>query len=358
MGYCVMTFEKIKTVTQMNRKFEHNYRIHPIDNADDNRKRQNFEIAPVNENGKQFYFRNNYKENPNNDFMDRFNEKINSTGYYKDGKKPRKDAVMGIELTMAFSREDRENIDVKKWAEDSVEWARKAFNRRPDLYGDNVISAVVHMDEGNPHLHVVVVPIDEKGALNAKAYTGGFQTCVDLQTSYADAMQPYNLQRGEKGSRASHKTVKKFYEALSHCGENQEFTVRQGETFQAYAERIAKEVEILKMQHLDEKLKWERKTDILKTEGRNTLINTRKEMHGVERERDNYKQQIDYIEEKHESVAKAVSKANVVDELQYSFDNYPDSEKREQIKKDVNKLTKYARDHKNKEKDIDITVYK
>jgi len=75
----------------------------------------------------------------------------------------------------------------------------------------NVVNVQLHLDESTPHLHAVVVPVDERGKLNCRAYLGGRDLMRDMQTSFAEEMAPLGLVRGVEGSRAHHQDVKRFY---------------------------------------------------------------------------------------------------------------------------------------------------
>ena len=40
-----------------------------------------------------------------------------------------------------------------EWCKDNIDWLHKTFG------ADNVVSAVLHMDEETPHIHATIVPI-------------------------------------------------------------------------------------------------------------------------------------------------------------------------------------------------------
>lgn len=65
-------------------------------------------------------------------------------------KKPRKDAVLGIEFI--FSLPQGSGKDVNAFFEAATQWVE-------DSFGGKVISAVTHFDEGAPHAHVLVLPL-------------------------------------------------------------------------------------------------------------------------------------------------------------------------------------------------------
>jgi len=92
------------------------------------------------------------------------------------------------------------------------DWQRSTMEWLHDRYGkDNVVNVVLHLDEQTPHVHAVVVPIDERGKLNCRAYLGGREKMKQMQTDFAAKMAPLGLQRGVEGSKAEHQEVKRFY---------------------------------------------------------------------------------------------------------------------------------------------------
>lgn len=126
-----------------------------------------------------------------------------------EGQKIRKNAVLGIEVMMTFTPEAvPKDEKLSSWVKSNQEWLAKEFGEK------NVVRCWLHMDEHTPHLHAFVVPLDEKGKLNCRHYLGGSDKLSALQDRYAEAMEPYSLERGIKGSKARHKTVKEFYRAI------------------------------------------------------------------------------------------------------------------------------------------------
>ena len=83
----------------------------------------------------------------------------------KDGKKTRKikqDAVIALCFVCSSDEETMKRLETEgrldEWIEATLDWFRKEFGE------DNVVSAVLHMDETTPHLHVTVVPITTEEA--------------------------------------------------------------------------------------------------------------------------------------------------------------------------------------------------
>lgn len=141
------------------------------------------------------------------------------------GCKDKSKENVACEMIMSASPEFFEKGgDVKKWAEKSLEWIDAKFLGR-------CISAVVHMDEQTPHMHALLrVDVEKarvhpvtKEPMQAKRVLSFSDFFVDrkevltkarlsgrshldtklgrLQTSYADAMAPFGLERGECSAR-------------------------------------------------------------------------------------------------------------------------------------------------------------
>lgn len=132
----------------------------------------------------------------------------------------RKNAVLAVEFLLTASPEYFRPDDpsragyyepkqLESFQHTACEWLQ---NR----YGDRIIRAELHLDESTPHIHAYMVPLDEKGKLNCRALLGGSRYRLsELQDDFALAMKPLGLERGIKGSRASHTSVRKYYTAVN-----------------------------------------------------------------------------------------------------------------------------------------------
>ena len=169
MGYCFMTTQKIKTMGTLRSKHIHNFREATVLNADPELKDQNEEIsATFDQQGNRL------------DYNDAWQERMKDLPSYQQHG-TRKNAVLAIEVVTTFSRD--ENIDLEKWKEENVKWLEKTFNVSPDGK-NNVLSVVYHADEpGNVHCHAIVVPVDEKGNLNASRFLDGRRVISQMQAA-------------------------------------------------------------------------------------------------------------------------------------------------------------------------------
>lgn len=123
-------------------------------------------------------------------------------------KRLRKDAVLALDVFMGASREYFDGLDAHTYAE----WEKKSIAWVQDTYGvENVVGAWLHRDETTPHIAALVVPLTPEGALNAHYYIGSGAQLRAQQDSYAAALTGVGLERGIKGSAATHQDVKDWY---------------------------------------------------------------------------------------------------------------------------------------------------
>jgi len=143
--------------------------------------------------------------------------------------------VRAIRIMLSGTSEDMKRIDkagrLDDWCNDNIDWLKHTFGT------DNVVSAVLHLDEKTPHIHATIVPIVtgerrkakiEKSAEGKKKYkkknANTARLCADdimardklkgYQDGYAATMAKYGLQRGVDGSEAKHVTTQQYYRDL------------------------------------------------------------------------------------------------------------------------------------------------
>ena len=138
---------------------------------------------------------------------------------------PRKDAVVMCEVLFtsdsSFFSETLEMYDAdgsdlkKKFFEDCYDFACERWGK------ENIVSAIVHMDEKTPHMHLDFVPVTEDGRLSAKDVFRHVETSNgekipsyrDLQDKFFEAVgEPWGLDRGERGSTREHIEMARFKE--------------------------------------------------------------------------------------------------------------------------------------------------
>jgi hypothetical protein len=159
---------------------------------------------------------------------------------------PKAGAVAGADQGEAYLR-------------DALAWLQKRHG------AENVVSAVIHLDETTPHLAAYVVPLVETPGktrkrsvlaggkdpagkplrktievqeapqlrLSASHYLGNRDKLSAMQTQFAEEVgKPHGLERGIKGSRAKHQRVQRFYGSLDD-------TEAELQAQQAEAQRVA-----------------------------------------------------------------------------------------------------------------------
>lgn len=212
--YAIMHIEKIKSAGALVARYNHDYRIADVKNADKQKEDQN-EVLVAMQNGANYY--------------EAQKARVNDNDYYKTHN-VRKNAVLAYDVLLSYS--NNSNVDVDEWKKASVKWLEDTFNKAGDGKS-NLVSVVLHMDEVHgdpgdieedahnaPHIHAIVVPIDNNNKLNASYYTNGAKALANLQDTYAQAMQEFNLQRGTRNSSARHEPMQKMYGRFEEAMKN------------------------------------------------------------------------------------------------------------------------------------------
>lgn len=104
---------------------------------------------------------------------------------YTGKKAIRKDAVRLLELTLQFGGDY--GSDGKVGIVKQNEAIKKGYEFLKDRFGDeNIISAIIHNDETNPHIHIDIVPMMPDGKLSAKRFLDpdGVKTLQDEFLAY------------------------------------------------------------------------------------------------------------------------------------------------------------------------------
>ena len=329
MGYCFMTIEKVKDKGTLTRKYQHNYRTGNVPNADPDLLHKNEELVKLN--GKTY--------------VEVFDETMNRLKAFNP--KIRKNAVYALEIVTTFSREDIEHVDVEKWKKDQVDWLRSTFNPNVEEFGDNVVSVMFHGDEaGNVHCHSIIIPIDDKGHLNASYFLDGRAQMMKLQDSYGTLMQEnHSLQRGLRGSFAKHEDIKRFYTAqnMALAQEGPEIRTIHGrkETVEEYKERTDDFIKDLYLKMLAEQKAHERAIAELRTLNLNEKI-------GIHNERKKLKETLGLVDEI-DNIQDVIMKGNVMNELYSGLEHFPDQKKAKIVNDGVLEIVEFER---NRQKEL------
>ena len=106
----------------------------------------------------------------------------------------RKDAVKVVSGLFTSDNEffqDKSPQEQRHFFKSCYKWACEKFGK------DNIFSAVVHMDEQTPHLHIEFVPLTADGRLSAKSVLGGRAELQRLQDNFYNSVgKPWGMERG------------------------------------------------------------------------------------------------------------------------------------------------------------------
>lgn len=335
-AYCVCTTEKTKTKVQMSGKFKHNLRLHNVQNADPDKRHLN-EILIGDQNMMDVFSismsdaQAKNKAHEYKTYVDHADETKwmveNATG-----RKVRKDAVLQVEVVLTYSSSSANNIPMDEWKKANVQWLKDYFGE------DNVISAILHMDEATPHIHAMITPIDRDSGepkFNAKKWLGGRALMRQMQTSYGNAMEQFGLRRGEENSRASHQDLQTFYRALNNVVRQKlpdRAQFKDEQSYQNAIDDIYQET-VVRMFALEQAIKRLEAVD-----------KTRESNNGIYRKITearikDYEQQIDLL---HGDLSEAEKKAQFIDRMQLAIKDIAvnDPDKAEKIKENLNNLSR------------------
>lgn len=110
------------------------------------------------------------------------------------GCKVRKDSVKFVDTMVAVSPEfaEKHDSEMQEYFERAFDFLQKRIGQQ------NIISAVVHLDEKTPHMHLCFVPLTTDGRLSAKEILGNKKTMIQWQDEFYACMAERwpELQRG------------------------------------------------------------------------------------------------------------------------------------------------------------------
>lgn len=216
MGKQVLRIESIHSLQAFSAKYKHNYRIGNVPNA-------NKEYSHLNEQIIQLPAGETY-----NSFFER---KIMEEPYYETHK-VHKNATLGYEVMFSYGTKDLpEDFSIQKWTEKSKEFLIDQFGR------DNIASMVLHMDEGTPHIHAIVIPIKD-GKLSARSFLPDRQAMRDMHVKYYEYTKEVGLEPENKYIHIEHNKLGMFYANINQALEEKLPDPENGETLAEYSERM------------------------------------------------------------------------------------------------------------------------
>ena len=122
------------------------------------------------------------------------------------GCKVRKDSVMMVETLITASPEFMNSLppeEQKAYFQTALDFISERVGKK------NILSAVVHMDERTPHMHLCFVPITPDDKLSAKCILGNQKSLSEWQTAYHERMSTRwnELERGQSSMETKRKHI-------------------------------------------------------------------------------------------------------------------------------------------------------
>ncbi len=171
-------------------------------------------------------------------YLDHINRRIEEI---KPKRKIKQNAVLLASFILGASRaffEEKSREEIDRFFYDCANFFAERYGE------ENIVSAIVHLDETNPHMHLNLVPVFENRLCCKKLFD---RTALrELQTEFYESVgKPWGLQRGKEGSTATHLETEAFKlkkmkeEAAETISESNKAT-EQAKTKIAEAERVHK----------------------------------------------------------------------------------------------------------------------
>ena len=209
---------------------------------------------------------------------------------YKGKKAVRKDAVKLIEVAVQFGGDYGSEGTATRL--DKVNALKTAYQELCKRWGEqNVVSAAIHLDETNPHLHVDIVPIMPDGGLSAKRWMGGKSDMHKTQNEFLEAMQKAIPEAGfeRKSDQTLNGMEQKQYEFMTRLvREREEKVAKLEEDFKA-----SKKLEKHKMKERENALISREKEVKEALRGERRQLNADKQ--GLADEREEFKKEQDSL---------------------------------------------------------------
>lgn len=196
MTYAILRIGKHKTTASIRGAVAHQLREIDTPNADPKRRAQNIDSMKSSAEVVAEFERRSV------------DVKKTKRGVDKLGRDQR--SVIALEYLLGISptaKWKKDRSKVKDWAKASLQFLEAKHGK------GSILSYHLQFDEQTPHLAVFVDTIKNtpKGRVfDAKRFTDGGDKLSDLQTKYAEAMKPFGLNRGVKGSKATHQKTKRY----------------------------------------------------------------------------------------------------------------------------------------------------
>lgn len=242
MAYSILSMEKVHTMGDLQTRHEHNFREMPLPHVDHTLSSENEEL--VNFSG--FDYKTLW--------YNRMKDLELETG---EPVVKRKNSVIALEFISSFSRDA--DIDLEKWKTKNVEWMQEFFG------AENVLSMQLHVDETTCHIHTIVIPIDDRGRLCAKSFTGGRAKMRAMRDSYGEAMKEVGLEPGERYSKTKKEDLGRFYNQINKAVDMRVPSILPGEMVDDYVKRVNEYVQDMQLRIVNERYTYKRRAELAET---------------------------------------------------------------------------------------------
>ena len=167
------------------------------------------------------------------------------------GCRTRKDSVRVVEALVTASPEffkGKKRAEIRTFFEEAVRFITKHQNK------STIISAVVHMDEKTPHMHLSFVPLTSDKRLSAKDIVGNKKKLTWWQDSFWKHMvRKYpDLERGESASETGRTHIPpRLFKEAAHLNRQRDMLMKLlGEVNPLNAKKKSAEIEALLEQYI------------------------------------------------------------------------------------------------------------
>lgn len=316
--YAYISIKRLQTSSLLSQSYNHNYRkVGFRENVDTSLSHLNQEVVPLD----------------GDNYNDAFKRRQERDGFII----PRSDSTRILEIISTYSGgKVDDTFNVNRWVDENIKWYNKTFGE------ENIMSAVLHLDETTPHLHVMVIPVVD-GKLNATTLTlstremfakTGKKGYALLQDSYAEAMKPLGLSRGIVNSRATHVEMRKFREAFGEYLNKRLPDIIEGESVERYKARADTVHEMTLIDAFKQEKVRERE-----------FVELQGEADEIKKENKVQKIKINKLEAfiKDLDIPKLKRKAKRMDQLLYAIENkIPDEERANRIFEEMQEIAEIA----------------
>lgn len=197
----ILRFKKIKSNEGLRGATSHQYRFNlDTPNADSDKLKYNYRLFGT------------------NNITADVNKKLSTLS-----KSIRKNAVLAMDGIISLSPEyfDDDNKIIEGRTNKKLSlFINGAMGYLKNEFGDNLINAVIHLDETSPHIHFTITPI-QNGRLNCRDMFNR-DGLKKYQRNYYQSMKSLipEIEAPKFGSVATHQTLKAYYNEINESKDN------------------------------------------------------------------------------------------------------------------------------------------